>query len=247
MQIGNFCHNREQRHKQRRGKRAQHVLYPQNIGDFERKTEDPPPSPHKTNGWLWGRIADQAGRSSLEWLPWGMFLSMWKFGAKKNTGQKEQIPTIKDGKLQTVNEFDNISTGQSSLKIGKPPYFSKVPKIREIIYCSAGVCSLKSYRNWHNSLYKAGYAEALVRSSRQRLFTLEELEAAGQFFCWGNASGTPSQENHYSKSDGASLLNHRVAIELLPKIIPLARPLFPFPFWGISPVKSSKTERKNDV
>ena len=47
-------------------------------------------------------------------------LKHMEFDAKKNTGQKEQIPTIGDGKLNTANEFGNISTGQNSLKVGKP-------------------------------------------------------------------------------------------------------------------------------
>ena len=112
---------------------------------------------------------------------------------KKITGQKEQLFAIEDGELKTANEFGNISTDRNSLKLGKTPLFLESVQIREIIYFSEGVCSLKSYRNWRNSLYKAGYAEALAHSSHQRLVTLEELEVVGQF-SRGNALGASIQE-----------------------------------------------------
>ena len=111
------------------GENAHNASYiRQKIGDFERKTEEHSPPSYKSNGWLWGIIAGQVERSSLEWLPWERFLSMWEFDAKRNTGQKAQIPTIEDGKLVTANEFGSISTGLNSLKLGKTPYFSKVSK-----------------------------------------------------------------------------------------------------------------------
>ena len=63
--------------------------------------------------------------------------------------------------------------------------FSKVSKIREAIYGTEGVCSETAYKDWRNTLYTAGYADSIVHKEEQRLLTLGELEAAGQFF-WGN-------------------------------------------------------------
>ena len=38
-----------------------------------------------------------------------------------------------------------------------------------------------AYKEWRNTLYKAGYAEPLVRKDNRLLLTLGELEAVGQF------------------------------------------------------------------
>ena len=78
------------------------------------------------------------GGNSLEWLHWIKFLSIWEFSAKKNDGPKDQIPIIEDGELKTVNEFDYYSADLNALKLGKTPYFSKISKIREIIFVSEG-------------------------------------------------------------------------------------------------------------
>ena len=118
---------------------------------------------------------------------------MWEFSAKKNDGPKDQIPAIEDGELKTVNEFDYYSSDMNALKLGKPPYFLKVSKIREIIFVSEGACSIGDYRERINALYRAGYAESLAQKDNLRLLILEELEAVGQF-SWGCVFGTSSQE-----------------------------------------------------
>ena len=62
---------------------------------------------------------------------------MAEFNLKKSSCLEEQTIIIdKDGSLKATNEFRNISTCQNSLKVGKKPYFSKISKIREIIYIS---------------------------------------------------------------------------------------------------------------
>ena len=68
---------------------------------------------------------------------------MWEFDATKNTGQKEQILTIEDGKLKTVNEFDNISTDHDSLNLG-------------------GSLFLESFKNQRNHLFPGWCAFAKV-------------------------------------------------------------------------------------
>ena len=59
-------------------------------------------------------------RHSLEWPPWGKFLSIWEFSVEKNAGHKDQILTVEDGELKTANEFDCFFSDQSALKLGKP-------------------------------------------------------------------------------------------------------------------------------
>ena len=57
---------------------------------------------------------------------------MSEFSDTKNTGLKEQSLTIDTyGNPKAFNDFENISPGQNSLKIGNPPYFLKVSKLEK--------------------------------------------------------------------------------------------------------------------
>ena len=87
------------------------------------------------------------------------------------------------------------------------------------MYFSECLCSIRAYRNWHNALYKAGYAEALVQASNQRLSTLEELAAAFRF-SWESVFGTSSHGKvTIGKAMALVSLNRLVTMELLPKPI----------------------------
>ena len=138
---------------------------------------------------------------------------------KKNSCLKDQTLAIdKDGNPKASDDFGNIPPpSQNALKGGKTPYFLKISKIREIIYISAGVCSVKSYRLWYNALYKAGYAEPLIGGGTSRLLALEELGSVDQFF-WNNTFETPTQHKiPIGEAIGAVFFTSRLAIELLPK------------------------------
>ena len=52
----------------------------------------------------------------------------------------------------------------------------------EVIYVTEGVFSIIAYKEWRNTLYKARYADSLVQKDEQRLLTIDELEAVGQYF-----------------------------------------------------------------
>ena len=78
------------------------------------------------------------------------------------------------------------------------------------------MCTVKSYRYWHDALYEAGYTEALAQTSNRRLLTLSELDSADQFF-WGYVFGTSSQEKISIEIDPQVFLARRVAIGRLPK------------------------------
>ena len=74
-----------------------------------------------------------------------------------------------------------------------------------------------AYKEWRNTLYKAGYAESIVHKKEQRLLASEELEAVGQF-SWGSvfsesSRGRISIEMAMSKVS----LSHRICMELVPK------------------------------
>ena len=106
---------------------------------------------------------------------------MSEYSIFKAINSKEGSLTSIEGSLKVRNEFGNFPSDSESIKHDKTPYFLKISKIGESIYISEGVCSLRAYKEWRNTLYKAGYAESLVQKETQRLPTLEELEAAGQF------------------------------------------------------------------
>ena len=107
---------------------------------------------------------------------------MREFPQFKNNSSRKKLVTASEGPLKIVNEFYHFSADPDSVKHAKTPYFLKISKIREAIYVSEGVFPLGDYKEWRNTLYKAGYAEPLVRKDKRRLLTLGELESAGQFF-----------------------------------------------------------------
>ena len=74
-----------------------------------------------------------------------------------------------------------------------------------------------TYKEWHDTLYKAGYTESIVHKDNQRHLTLEELEAAGQFF-WDGVFATSTRERISIEMAMIQLsLNRRIPMELTPK------------------------------
>ena len=112
----------------------------------------------------------------------------------KQKGKKvEQTQIQSDGTLKVTNNYESFEMDPHEIQAAKTPYFLKVSKIREVIYVSEGVCSLRSYKGWHNSLYQAGYTNSIVQKDEQRLLTLAELEAVDQYF-WGNVFSESSKQ-----------------------------------------------------
>ena len=103
---------------------------------------------------------------------------------KQRDKKKEYLEPRIDGYMIMKNNYEDLEIDPSDLTDAKTPYFLKVSKIREVIYVSEGVCSIKSYRGWHNALFQAGFTNAIVQKGEQRLLTLKELEQVDQYF-WG--------------------------------------------------------------
>ena len=101
---------------------------------------------------------------------------MAEFDTKGKDGLTDKTLIIdKDGSLETSNEYGQISPYPNSYRLGNLQYVFKISKIRGIIYFSEGFCTLKTYKNWHDALYKAGYAETLLVESNRHL-AIRELE-----------------------------------------------------------------------
>ena len=122
---------------------------------------------------------------------------------------------VKDGSLKTAIEYEQIPPDQNSLKLGELPYFFKISKIREIIYVSDGACTLKTYRDWRNFLYKAGYADPLL-GTENRILTISELETVGRYF-WDLVFGTIQQKVSVRNAMESRFYNARLLLELTHK------------------------------
>ena len=98
------------------------------------------------NGYLWKRANGQVAAKSSEWVHMWKLLNMAEFTtAKSKDGLKDKTLIIdKDGSLKTVKEYEQISLGRGSYYLAKLPYFLKISKIREIIYCSENICARKT-------------------------------------------------------------------------------------------------------
>ena len=106
-----------------------------------------------------------------------------------NDSRKDKIPILgKEGGPRTSGEYEDISLDAGAYELGKLPYFIKVYKIREIIYCAECLCARKTYMAWRNMLYREGYAETMLGEPHRHLAT-SELEHVGRFF-WNSAYGT---------------------------------------------------------
>ena len=76
-----------------------------------------------------------------------------------------------------------------------------------------------AYKEWRNTLYKAGYAESVVHKEEQRLLTLEELEAPGRFF-WGSVFSESSRGGiSIEMATSKVSLNRRICMGMAPKTI----------------------------
>ena len=187
------------------------------IGEFGRRAGGNHADARRPNEWLRKRISDQVLRNSLEWKHWGKFLNMGEYSIFKAANSKDGSLTLIQGSIKVSNEFGNFSADDESIQRGKTPYFLKISKIRESIYISEGVCSLREYKERRNTLYKSGYAESLVRKETHRLSALEELEAAGQFF-WDLVFATSARGSISIEMAASQVsLNYMISLELLPK------------------------------
>ena len=143
---------------------------------------------------------------------------MKEFATLKNAHSSKGFDVV-DGTIKICNKYENFAADPESIRHAKTPYFLKVSKIREVICFTEGAFSETAYKEWRNTLHKAGYADSIVHKEEQRLLTSEELEAAGQFFpakCFSESSrGRTSIEMATVRVS----MGHRISMELAPKPI----------------------------
>jgi len=145
---------------------------------------------------------------------------------KQRDKKKEYLEPRIDGYMIMKNNYEDLEIDPSDLTGAKTPYFLKVSKIREVIYVSEGVCSIKSHRGWHNALFQAGFTNAIVQKGEQRLLTLKELEQADQYFRGSSFSESSKGETTVDKATSIVQFNYRITMELAPKpVIPKGPPL----------------------
>ena len=194
-----------------------HAYRIREIGEYERKAGERLPGAHRPNEWLWKRIPDQVASNPLERAHRKRFLNMSEY----STFKSEKFPGRISYNGRRISRSNRrlrklFFADRESIKHAKSPYFLKIPKIREAIYYSEWVCSIRAYKEWNYTLYKAGYAEALVQKGNQRLLTLGESEASGQFF-WDEALATCSRGRISIEIAMSQVsINCRISAELLP-------------------------------
>ena len=88
------------------------------------------------------------------------YLNKAEFAKKRpGDGAREKMFLIEtNGIVKTANALGPISITQNQGTSGKLPYFLKVSKIREIIYCAEGRCDRKNYAIWHRKPIQGGGA-----------------------------------------------------------------------------------------
>ena len=136
----------------------------------------------KPSGYLRQRISGQILAMSLEWAHWCKYMDIDEFNLKRSKGgQKDKMIILgKEGGLTTSDECEDISLDPGSYNIGNIPYFTKVSKIRDVIYCAECLCTRETYTAWRNMSYRAGYAETMIGGPRRHMAT-SGLEHVGRF------------------------------------------------------------------
>ena len=67
--------------------------------------------------------------------------------------KKDKMDIVaKEGSLSAAVEYESIYPDPGAYNLAKLPYFVKVSKIREIIYCAEGICNRKTYMDRRNIL-----------------------------------------------------------------------------------------------
>ena len=103
-------------------------------------------------------IFGQVTHKSLGWTHWCKYLNMAEFNLRSSKGGQEEKMAIldKDGILMTAGEYGTILLDDGRYSFGQLPYFLKIPNVREIIYCAAGLCESNTYVIGRNLLYGEG-------------------------------------------------------------------------------------------
>ena len=99
----------------------------------------------------------------------------------------------KGGSLKTAIEYESISLDSGTYRLAKLPYFLKVSKIGDVLYCTEGRRESETYSPRHNMLYKAGFPETIIGEAHRHLAT-SELELVGQF-SWNSVLETARKWN----------------------------------------------------
>ena len=194
------------------------------IMEYGRLSRENTPHAHKPNGWLWKRVSGQVAAKSLEWIHWAGFLNMAESNHKKATGGQKYKTLIidKGSSFKTANEYGLIPPDQNSPKLGHLPYFLKISEIRKIIYVFEGVCTLKTYKVWHNHLYKAGYTETML-STANRLLAIE-LGTYDQYYLDTVFETSSQKEISARNAMGTCFFEPRLTVGLLPEPVLFGHP-----------------------
>ena len=75
---------------------------------------------------------------------------------KSNNASKSNIAQEADGPLRLRSKYEGFVADTESIRHAETPYFLKIPKVREAIYVEEGLCPSTTYKEWRNTLYKAG-------------------------------------------------------------------------------------------
>ena len=145
---------------------------------------------------------------------------MDEFAQKRpNVGPREKMDVIeKDGDLKTANGSDSVSLESAHYAFGKLPYFLQISEIREIIYCADGLCAKRTYMIWHNMLYTAGWAGAIVGAYR-RLLAIDEMGGIDHYFRALVFGASSKNKQPVEEAAENALANARLMVELQPRFI----------------------------
>ena len=127
------------------------------IGEFEARSGETAPELHKPNGYLRKRAPCQLSAESTEWIRRVEFLNMADFDRRssKEFQKGKMIVIDKEGSLRAADGYGRISRDAGAYHLGKLPYFLKISKIREVVYCIGNICNRRTCRIWHNMLYRS--------------------------------------------------------------------------------------------
>ena len=131
-------------------------------------------------------------------------------------GAYEQMFVIETSpSVKTANASAPISLDTSPFTQGRHPYFRKVSKIREIVYCADGLFGGITYTPRHNQMYSAGWDGQIFGDDRSivAIYALEQIER----FRWTLFFGTSNAEQSPVVTAMHIVLpNPRLVIALMP-------------------------------
>ena len=101
---------------------------------------------HRHNAYLWEMIASQFRESSPGRIPRIEFLKIEEYGRCESDKGLDKVLTAQQptGSATTDNEWGSICVAKSHILRGVP-LCVKISKMREIMYCTEGICDERTY------------------------------------------------------------------------------------------------------